>query len=54
MAANARLGSEVSQDAQYTFSYRLFTTWDYGIGNAETAKNKVAEIVTNLKVNYVE
>ena len=54
MAKNSRLGRMATKDEQYTFSWRLFTSWDYMIGHAETAKNKAAEIATNFRVNLYE
>ena len=50
MAANSKLSRMTGEDEQYTFCWKLFTTWDYMIGLAETAKNKMAEIVTIFKV----
>jgi hypothetical protein len=51
MAKNSRLGRMASKDEQYTFTWRLYTCWDYMIGHAETAKNKAAEISTNFRVS---
>lgn len=50
MAVNSQLSRMAGEDEQYTFCWKLFTTWDYMIGLAETAKNKMAEIVTIFKV----
>ena len=50
MAANSRLSKMSSKDEQFTFSWKLYTSWDYMIGNYETAKNKAAEIVTSFRV----
>ncbi len=51
MAENSRIAKGGGEDDQYSFSWKIFTSWDYMIGLAETAKNKSAEITTILKVN---
>ena len=50
MAANSKMSRRAGEDEQYTFCWKLFTSWDFMIGLAETAKNKIAEIVTIFKV----
>uniref|UniRef100_H2YYD1 TMC domain-containing protein n=1 Tax=Ciona savignyi TaxID=51511 RepID=H2YYD1_CIOSA len=50
MAKNSRLNGSASSEDDYTFSWRLFSSWDYTIGNQETAENKSAAIATVLRV----
>lgn len=42
------------KDDECIFSWKLFTAWDYMIGNAETAHNRVASIVMGFKEALLE
>lgn len=50
MARNAN-ETGVGDDNSFSFSWKIFTSWDYLIGNTETADNKFASITTSFKVN---
>lgn len=50
MAKNADVGGGDGEDGEFTFAWKMFTSWDYLIGNAETADNKYASITTSFKV----
>lgn len=54
MAANNRMSRTSSKDDEFTFTWKLFTGWDYMIGNSETAYNKVASIVMGFKESILE
>uniref|UniRef100_A0A672RHR6 Transmembrane channel-like protein n=1 Tax=Sinocyclocheilus grahami TaxID=75366 RepID=A0A672RHR6_SINGR len=41
-------------DTSFNFSWKTFTSWDYLIGNPETADNKFASITTSFKEAIVE
>ncbi|KAK9974876.1 hypothetical protein ABG768_022944 [Culter alburnus] len=41
-------------DTSFNFSWKTFTSWDYLIGNPETADNKFASITTSFKETIVE
>ncbi|XP_061733164.1 transmembrane channel-like protein 2-A [Nerophis ophidion] len=54
MAKNADLGGGDGEDGEFTFGWKMFTSWDYLIGNAETADNKYASITTSFKESIVD
>lgn len=51
MARNANEGGDGAEEGDFTFSWKMFTSWDYLIGNPETADNKYASITTSFKVS---
>ncbi|XP_065820667.1 transmembrane channel-like protein 1 isoform X2 [Labrus bergylta] len=53
MARNAN-DSGVGDDNSFNFSWKMFTSWDYLIGNPETADNKFASITTSFKEAILE
>lgn len=52
MAKNADVGGGDGEEGEFTFAWKMFTSWDYLIGNPETADNKYASITTSFKVRY--
>ncbi|CAD5115815.1 DgyrCDS4755 [Dimorphilus gyrociliatus] len=54
MSSNASLSRNYTSIGQLNFTWKAFASWDYTIGNAETAKNKTAEIVTVLRETIIE
>ncbi|XP_061115917.1 transmembrane channel-like protein 2-B [Conger conger] len=54
MAKNSNEGGDGAEDGAFTFAWKLFTSWDYLIGNAETADNKFASITTSFKESIVD
>lgn len=54
MAENSRVSKLSEKDDECVFSWKLFTGWDYMIGNAETAHNRVASIVMGFKEALLE
>ncbi|XP_050966630.1 transmembrane channel-like protein 2-A [Labeo rohita] len=54
MAKNADVGGGDGEDNEFTFAWKMFTSWDYLIGNAETADNKYASITTSFKESIVD
>ncbi|KAM4579490.1 transmembrane channel-like protein 1 [Fundulus diaphanus] len=53
MARNAN-ESGIGDDNSFNFSWKMFTSWDYLIGNPETADNKFASITTSFKEAILE
>ncbi|XP_043560920.1 transmembrane channel-like protein 1 [Chiloscyllium plagiosum] len=53
MASNANEEGG-GDDTSFNFSWKMFTSWDYLIGNAETADNKFASITTSFKESILE
>ncbi|XP_073488860.1 transmembrane channel-like protein 2 [Aquarana catesbeiana] len=54
MASNANENTADGDDGNYNFSFKMFTSWDYLIGNPETADNKFASITTSFKESIVD
>lgn len=50
MASNNQGSTSEGESDNFTFSFKMFTSWDYLIGNSETADNKYASITTSFKV----
>ncbi|XP_036616403.1 transmembrane channel-like protein 2 [Trichosurus vulpecula] len=54
MASNAQESTGEGNGDNFTFSFKMFTSWDYLIGNPETADNKYASITTSFKESIVD
>ncbi|XP_072373738.1 transmembrane channel-like protein 2-B [Scyliorhinus torazame] len=54
MTRNARESGVDGDDGDFNFSWKMFTSWDYLIGNPETADNKFASITTSFKESIVD
>ncbi|XP_054033061.1 transmembrane channel-like protein 2 [Dryobates pubescens] len=54
MARNANESTADGDDHNFIFSWKMFTSWDYLIGNPETADNKFASITTSFKESIVD
>ncbi|XP_020282000.1 transmembrane channel-like protein 3 [Pseudomyrmex gracilis] len=54
MAENSRLSKLTEKEEEYIFSWKLFTGWDFMIGNPETSHNRTASIVVGFKEALLE
>ncbi|XP_032950843.1 transmembrane channel-like protein 2 isoform X2 [Rhinolophus ferrumequinum] len=54
MASNTQGSTSDGESDNFTFSFKMFTSWDYLIGNSETADNKYASITTSFKESIVD
>nr|XP_031826516.1 transmembrane channel-like protein 3 [Nomia melanderi] len=54
MAKNSRLSKLTEKEDECIFSWKLFTGWDFMIGNPETAHNRMASIVLGFKEALLE
>ncbi|XP_006874924.1 PREDICTED: transmembrane channel-like protein 2 [Chrysochloris asiatica] len=54
MASNTQGSTSDGENDNFTFSFKMFTSWDYLIGNSETADNKYASITTSFKESIVD
>ncbi|XP_076649731.1 transmembrane channel-like protein [Halictus rubicundus] len=54
MAENSRLSKLTEKEDECVFSWKLFTGWDFMIGNPETADNRMASIVLGFKEALLE
>ncbi|XP_058473797.1 transmembrane channel-like protein 2-A [Solea solea] len=54
MAKNSDVGGGDGGEGEFTFAWKMFTSWDYLIGNSETADNKYASITTSFKESIVD
>ncbi|XP_076358957.1 transmembrane channel-like protein 3 [Tachypleus tridentatus] len=54
MAENSRMSKLSEKDEECTFTWKLFTGWDYMIGHTETAFNKTASLIMSFKEAILE
>uniref|UniRef100_A0A8C8ZVX0 Transmembrane channel-like protein n=1 Tax=Prolemur simus TaxID=1328070 RepID=A0A8C8ZVX0_PROSS len=54
MANNTQGSTSDGESDNFTFSFKMFTSWDYLIGNSETADSKYAAITTSFKESIVD
>lgn len=54
MAANSKNEKATDKDDNFTFSWKAFASWDYTIGNDETAKNKYKALVIAIRESITE
>ncbi|KAF5303691.1 hypothetical protein FQR65_LT00835 [Abscondita terminalis] len=54
MAENSRMSKLSEKDDESIFTWKIFTGWDYMIGNPETAQNRVMSIIMGFKEALLE
>ncbi|CAK1588444.1 unnamed protein product [Parnassius mnemosyne] len=54
MAENSRMSKLSEKEDECIFSWKLFTGWDFMIGNTETAHNRIASIILSFKEALLE
>ena len=54
MAENSRMSKLSEKEDECVFTWKLFTGWDYMIGNSETAHNRAASIILGFKEALLE
>ena len=54
MAQNNKQSKLSEKGDECNFTWRVFTSWDYGIANVETAHNKVASITMGFREALVD
>ena len=54
MAENSRMSKLSSKDDECTFSWKIFTGWDFMIGHAETAHNRLSSVILGFKEALLE
>lgn len=54
IAANAKDEKASDKDDNFTFSWKAFASWDYMIGNRETAKNKFKSVLLAVRESITE
>ena len=54
MAKNSRMSKLSEKEDECVFSWKLFTSWDFMIGNTETSHNRTASIVLGFKEALLE
>lgn len=54
MAENSRMSKLSSKDDDCTFSWKIFTGWDFMIGHTETAQNRLSSVVLGFKEALLE
>ncbi|XP_045784064.1 transmembrane channel-like protein isoform X2 [Maniola jurtina] len=54
MAENSRMSKLSEKEDECIFSWKLFTGWDFMIGNAETAHNRIASVTLGFKEALLE
>ncbi|KAL0851756.1 hypothetical protein ABMA28_000068 [Loxostege sticticalis] len=54
MAENSRMSKLSEKEDECIFSWKLFTGWDFMIGNTETAHNRIASVILGFKEALLE